>query len=150
MYFKSERMVVKDVDSQVIWTHCVLPRESLIVNETIAEFSDTFGLCNEIHWIPPFYSFKYALQTHLLSSLCTAAGKNTLSCHHSKVQWLSLALEEIVILIWLRCVILQIREPIFHMFCFVLFFFICANILNQFMYTQKQLVLVCLRCLLRG
>lgn len=45
-------VVVKDADSHVIWTHYVLPRESHIVKETIAEFSEIFGLCHEIS---PFY-----------------------------------------------------------------------------------------------
>ena len=71
-------------DPQVIWTHCMLHRESLVDMST--ELSDVMDSVVKVVNIVK----KSALQTRLFSNLCAAEGEeHTALLYHSEVRWFS-------------------------------------------------------------
>uniref|UniRef100_A0A3Q2NXH9 HAT C-terminal dimerisation domain-containing protein n=1 Tax=Fundulus heteroclitus TaxID=8078 RepID=A0A3Q2NXH9_FUNHE len=79
--------LVRDVAPEVIWTHCMLHRESLVAKDMSAELSDVMDSVVKVVNIVK----KSALQTRLFSNLCAAEGEeHTGLLYHSEVRWLSL------------------------------------------------------------
>uniref|UniRef100_A0A8C5A3P1 DUF4371 domain-containing protein n=1 Tax=Gadus morhua TaxID=8049 RepID=A0A8C5A3P1_GADMO len=76
--------LVRDVAPEVIWTHCMLHRESLVAKDMSAELSDVMDV-KVVNIVK-----KSALQTRLFSNLCAAEGEeHTGLLYHSEVHWLS-------------------------------------------------------------
>lgn len=78
--------LVKQVAPNVLWTHCMLHRESLAAKQLSGEFSDVMdSVVKAVNFIK-----RSALQTRLFASLCAAAGEeHTTLLYHSEVRWLS-------------------------------------------------------------
>lgn len=78
--------LVRDVSPQVIWTHCMLHRESLVAKDMSAELAEVVGAVVKVVNLVK----KSALQTRLFSNLCAAEGEeHTALLYHSEVRWLS-------------------------------------------------------------
>uniref|UniRef100_A0A671XCY3 DUF4371 domain-containing protein n=1 Tax=Sparus aurata TaxID=8175 RepID=A0A671XCY3_SPAAU len=78
--------LVRDVVPEVIWTHCMMHRESLVAKDMNAELSDIMdSVVKVVNTVK-----KSALQTRLSSNLCAAKGEeHTGLLYHSEVRWLS-------------------------------------------------------------
>ncbi|KAJ4944234.1 hypothetical protein JOQ06_012779 [Pogonophryne albipinna] len=78
--------LVRDVSPQVMWTHCMLHRESLVAKDMSAELADVMDSVVKVVNLVK----KSALQTRLFSNLCAAEGEeHTALLYHSEVRWLS-------------------------------------------------------------
>ncbi|XP_073711553.1 zinc finger MYM-type protein 6-like [Misgurnus anguillicaudatus] len=78
--------LVRQVVPDVLWTHCMLHRESLVAKELSVEFADVMeSVVKAVNFIK-----RSALQTRLFAALCEAAGEeHTTLLYHSDVRWLS-------------------------------------------------------------
>ena len=78
--------LVRNVAPEVIWTHCMLHKESLVAKEMSAELSYVMeSVVKVVNTVK-----KSALQTRLFSNLCAAEGEeHTGLLYHSEVRWLS-------------------------------------------------------------
>ena len=77
---------VRRVAPGIIWTHCLIHRESLASKDLSVELSDVFGVVvKTVNFIK-----RNALNTRLFSSLCQDLGSEHSSLlYHSEVRWLS-------------------------------------------------------------
>ena len=78
--------LLRVVVPEVIWTHSMLHRESLVANDMSAERSDVMDSVVKVVNIVK----KSALQTQLFCNLCAAEGEeHTGQLYHSELRWLS-------------------------------------------------------------